>query len=214
MLRGRSIRLLRDVGLMLLLASPVAALAADEEAKAKFEAAETAFDLGDFDKARRLYSEAYELKPLPGFLFNIGQCHKKLGEWNRAAFYYRRYLARMPEGADTSKVEGLIAEMDAKAALPAPSVRDVEPPQKPHAAVAKLTPAVAVTPPSAAAATSAPPIVIREAPESPYKQWWFWAGAGVATAATVVAVVAVGIAASNDGDGRGGPPRYGKLDAR
>jgi len=51
---------------------------------------------------------------LPGLLFNIGQCHKKLGEWNKAAFFYRRYLARVPEGTDVQRLQELIAEMDEK----------------------------------------------------------------------------------------------------
>ena len=207
MLRARSIRLLRSAALMVLLASP--AFAGDDAVKAKFDAAETAFDLGDFEKARNLYAEAYELKPLPGFLFNIGQCHKKLGEWNKAAFYYRRYLARLPADADSSQLEALIADMDAKALAPAPA--SPPPPREPERqrpASVKLVPAVAVT---GSSGVTAPPLVVREDGPPLYGQWWVWAGAGALTIATVATIVAVGVVNSERG---GPPPKYGKLDAR
>lgn len=205
MQRARSIRLLRSAGLMVLLAST--AFAADDVVKAKFDAAETAFDVGDFDKARRLYAEAYELKPLPGFLFNIGQCHKKLGEWNKAAFYYRRYLARLPADADSSKLEALIAEMDAKPLVPAPA--EPREPERPRPAAPKLVPAMAAR---AQPALTAPPLVVREDGGAPvYAQWWLWAGAGALTVATVATIVAVGVVNSERGRS---PAKYGELDAR
>lgn len=204
MQRARSIRLLSSAGLLVLLAMP--AFAGDGAVKAKFDAAETAYDLGDFDKARNLYAEAYELKPLPGFLFNIGQCHKRLGEWNRAAFYYRRYLARLPEDADPSKLEALIAEMDAKALAPAPREPERARPSSP-----KLVPAVAVTARPSPPGLTAPPMVIRESGTPAHAQWWVWAGAGALTVATVATVVAVGVVSSQRG---APPPKYGKLDAR
>ena len=206
MLRGRSIRSLRSAGLMVLLAS--SAFAGGDAVKAKFDAAETAYDLGDFDKARHLYAEAYELKPLPGFLFNIGQCHKKLGEWNKAAFYYRRYLARLPDDADSSQLEALIAEMDAKALTPAPASSPPREPERQRPATAKLVPAVAVT---ASSGLTAPPLVVRENGTPLHGQWWVWAGAGALTIATVATIVAVGVANSQRGPS---PPKYGKLDAR
>src|SRR3954466_12999163 len=109
---GRSIRsLVSRVALLGLLASRFASAELDP-ARTRFDAAQTAFDLGEFEKAKVLYAEAYELKPLPALLFNIGQCHRKLGEWSKAAFFYRRYLARVPDGTDVERLQELIAEME------------------------------------------------------------------------------------------------------
>jgi len=154
------------------MARSILLLASALTAQDRFEAAEVAYDVGQFERAKKLYTEAYELDPRPGLLFNIGQCHKKLGDWSRAAFFYRRYLAKAPEGEGAERLRELIAEMDAKAAA------------QPRRAV--LTVADPPPPP--------PPLTVTEAsPEEPlYKQWWLWTAAGAATTLTIVAAVAVG----------------------
>ena len=74
-----------------------AARTADRPARVLFERAEAKFDLGSFEAALADYQAAYELEPLPGFLFNIGQCYRNLGDYERARFFYRRFLiARSP----------------------------------------------------------------------------------------------------------------------
>ena len=60
---------------------PTVVFAADratQEAKTHFQAGQTKYKLGRFDEALADYSKAYELKPIPSFLFNIGQCHRQL----------------------------------------------------------------------------------------------------------------------------------------
>jgi len=54
--------------------------AADKKTEAKllFKRAQLAYKLGKFENALGEYSKAYEMLPLPGFLFNIGQCHRQL----------------------------------------------------------------------------------------------------------------------------------------
>lgn len=223
---------------MALLFSSARALAGEEEdARAKFEAGQAAYDLGDFDEARRLYAEAYQLRALPGLLFNIGQCHKKLGKWNKAAFFYRRYLARVPEGTDVARLQELIAEMDEKerlagaplpsadaeggkpvsdaprlaAVLPSPGIATVSGAVPGAAPAPRLTRAVAVAKSEPHPPSPAPIIIIERDEEPLYKQWWFWTGAGVVTAATITAIVSVGVASSRSPREA---PKYGKLDAR
>src|SRR5688500_10407976 len=65
---------------------PVAADSAEAEAREMFRRAEVHFNLREFDRALELYAEAYRLKPLPGFLFNIAQCHRFSGRYEDAAF--------------------------------------------------------------------------------------------------------------------------------
>ncbi|WP_223642014.1 tetratricopeptide repeat protein [Corallococcus sp. EGB] len=115
----------KALGLVLALAlgTPFPGVAADAtvsasetQAREKFSEGNLAYDLGEFDRALKAFSEAYRLKPLPAFLFNIAQCHRQLNNPSRAAFFYRRYLALSegePANADT--VRELTAEMDTKA---------------------------------------------------------------------------------------------------
>lgn len=108
------------VAVMLVGLSPVAHAAggeADAEvmARAKFAEGNLAYDLAEFQKALDAYSEAYRLVPLPGFLFNIAQCHRQLGRPERAGFFYRRYLSlSKEEPANAGMVRELITEMDAQ----------------------------------------------------------------------------------------------------
>src|SRR4051812_40983795 len=81
---------------------------AEAEARARFDSAEIAYDLAQFDKAIKLYSEAYELKALPAFLFNIGQCYRQLHQWERAAFFFRRFTLRDEKGAEAANVDRLV----------------------------------------------------------------------------------------------------------
>ncbi len=64
--------------------------------KALFKKAEVHYSLGEFEKALSLYRRAFRLKPLPGFLFNIGQCYRNLGKCDKALFFFKQYLIREP----------------------------------------------------------------------------------------------------------------------
>ncbi|MHB8418063.1 MAG: hypothetical protein ACYDCL_08300 [Myxococcales bacterium] len=101
------------------------------------------YDAGDFDKALADAQQAYELTPLPGLLFNLGQCHRALHHWERAEFFYRGYLRKKPDAKNRAEVEALIAQMQGKqreAAAPAPSA-----PILVEASTPTLTPTLAPT---------------------------------------------------------------------
>jgi tetratricopeptide (TPR) repeat protein len=110
-----------SLALALALATPFPALAeeapaVEEQAKSRFSEGNLAYDQGEFDRALKAFSEAYRLKPLPAFLFNIAQCHRQMKNPSRAAFFYRRYLAlSQGEPANADVVRELIAEMDTQA---------------------------------------------------------------------------------------------------
>jgi tetratricopeptide (TPR) repeat protein len=79
-------------------------------ARAHFDKAEKAFDLGRFEEALTEYQSAYEALPLPGFVFNLAQCYRNLGDDERAIFFYQRYLTLQPDAPNRPVVEQLIAE--------------------------------------------------------------------------------------------------------
>ncbi len=88
---------------------------AEAQARVKNSEGNEAYTHGDFRKAIGAFDAAYQLAPLPGLLFNVAQCYRQLGAYERAAFFYRRYLALSEEEpANAPLVKELIAEMDAK----------------------------------------------------------------------------------------------------
>jgi hypothetical protein len=95
-----------------------------ERAKVLFAEGNQHFDLGELDQALELYKRAYRIKPLPAFLFNIAQCHRKLGHHQDAITMYQSYLVGVPAATNRAMVESLIAE--SKAALAAAQARDQE----------------------------------------------------------------------------------------
>ncbi|HEX8437833.1 tetratricopeptide repeat protein [Archangium sp.] len=194
---------------MLLALAPLGARAAnvntgapDPEAMArtKFAEGNVHYDLARFQKALDAYSEAYRLRPLPGFLFNIAQCHRQLGQAERAGFFYRRYLSlSKTEPSNASLVRELIAEMDAQVRKEQERRLTREETARDQARAAALraqAEAIAarrvqegagkpsLTP---RAKTAAMPVEAEVKGESLTKKWWVWAGAGA------VALVAGGV---------------------
>lgn len=91
----------------------VAAPSGDEgRARELFRKAEIQFNLQQFARALDLYTEAYKLEPLPGFLFNIAQCQRYLGKYEEALFSYKIYRVRVPDPPNREQVERLIEETE------------------------------------------------------------------------------------------------------
>lgn len=135
--------------------------AATRTARRNFAKGEKLFALGRFDEALVHYEKAFEARPLPGFLFNIAQCHRNLGHIDEAIFSYRKYLRLQPDADNREAVERQIEELEEEKERrgivqvgPRPPPRD-ERDRKPAGSASK-------------------PI---------YARWWFWGGvAAVASA--------------------------------
>lgn len=87
-----------------------------ERARKHFSRGEKLFALGRFADALAAYEAAFEAKPLPDFLFNVGQCHRNLGDYDQAIFSYRKYLKLEPDAHNRSAVEKLIEDLERKRA--------------------------------------------------------------------------------------------------
>jgi tetratricopeptide (TPR) repeat protein len=163
------------VALAVLAAAPAARAKEGDSARpgrALFERAEASFQQGKFEEARVDYQAAYDVEPLPAFLFNIGQCYRNMGDYEHARVYFRRYTALDPHSPNRAAAERLIAEMDQLADERGPP--PTEPPAMNVAPAPRLLdPVVRDTP--------------REAPPPFYRRGWFWVGVGgvVAVAAGV-----------------------------
>ncbi len=70
--------------------------------------AKEAYARGDYPKAVAAFEAAYARAPLAKYLYNLGRCHEKLGDFAPAAGYLEGYLRAVPDAEDRAEVEGLI----------------------------------------------------------------------------------------------------------
>lgn len=150
------------------------------QARALFKDGQKAYDVGEFERALGLYTEAYKVKPLPGFLFNIAQCHRQLTNFKEAAFFFGRFIDNSkPEAANVELARELMADMQRQAearASDVPHEVNLEP---------KATDRQTLPPP--------PPPPVAEVPL--YQRGWFWGVVGGAVAVIAGGIV-VGVVAS------------------
>jgi tetratricopeptide (TPR) repeat protein len=177
----------------------------EKESRRLFQKAELGFNLGKFEDALADYQAAYQAKPLPGFLFNIAQCYRNLTNYERARFFYRRYLKLEPRSPNRHLVEQLIAEMTERMDKQAAQTAGATPPPPPSLATEERAtspappvappvaePAAPLAPPDVPAAGVAPALVLPAASPEPegspiWERWWFWAGLGTVVAGGAVA---------------------------
>ena len=132
-----------------------------EPRSSHYERGEKLFALGKFDEALDEYQKAFDAKPLPGFLFNIGQCYRNLGDYDSAIFSYKKFLKLEPDAPNRD--EGREADRRARGRRRrAASRRRLRVVDKPTADRRRRR------------TVGATPI---------YKQWWFWTGVAVVAVA-------------------------------
>lgn len=134
------------------------------------------------------YTRGHELLKDPAILFNRAECHRKLGELERAVEDYREFLAGLPSAPNRRSVEQRIVELErliaagrpAEAPAPAPA-REAAPPAPAAAAPGPRPDLVEAEP--AVRAVPAP----RTDERSRGLPGWVWIGVGaIAVAAGVV----------------------------
>jgi tetratricopeptide (TPR) repeat protein len=180
------------LAVVVLLALPCVALAqkkkvdpVEQQARTLFTDGQKAYDVGEFERALTLYSDAYKLKPLPGFLFNIGQCHRQLGNFERAGFFYGRFIDN--SNTDAPNVElarELLADVSRRQAdKDAAEKKAAQEKAEAERRAADAPVAPPLTPVEVSTLPPPPPPVLEE-PVT--KKAWFWVvvGVGVAAVAT------------------------------
>jgi tetratricopeptide (TPR) repeat protein len=175
--------------------------------------ARTAFIAGRYDEAVELYSRLYGESLHPVYLRNLGRCHQKLGNAERATEFFEQYLKQEPSIKEDERQEilGYIQDMRELKAAQKRSGLAQTPPERgtqPGAAQAgggtKRADAAAASPPGPLP-SSAPPVTASSRP-SPvvgslstaadaegarpiYQQWWLWTGIGVVAAGVATALL-------------------------
>lgn len=133
------------------------------------------FDVGDFRAALDAFKRAYVAHEEAGILFDIGECHRHLGENADAVHAYRGYLRKKPDAANRSDVEALIAQLEGVSTSPStPAPAPVAPPPPP-------APAAPTTATPAPPAPAVPPAA--EAPHGSVYDVWGRGGSAPAPAA-------------------------------
>ncbi len=242
-LKGRALfTLVAAFSLLLALSAGALADGDSDLAKAKmlFKKAELHFKLGEFAKALPIYKEAYRVKAIPAFLFNLGQCHRYLGQCDQSNFFFRQYLTAKPESPHKAKVLQLMescrptaATAAAKPAAPTVPAKPAEPAVKPKPVkaaesvkavkpVKAAKPAVAQKP--AEAQKTAKPLTAKEAAKpkedgaepgqkhNKIRKILFWSGVGLTAALLATGAITGGLAYDKSQTFKDPATPYGDLE--
>jgi tetratricopeptide (TPR) repeat protein len=151
--------------------APAAAAApADVEVDEHVAQGHRLYQLGRYQEAIAEYRRAYELRADPQFLFQIAESYRQLGASEQALFYYDRYLAGAPAGADRDTAEERVTELESLRARPS-------------------SPAA---PGLVGAPGPGPNEGAKKQPKPLWRRWWLWTAIGVAVAAGATAAALAG----------------------
>jgi tetratricopeptide (TPR) repeat protein len=126
-------------------------------AKAHYETATRLYDIREYDKALLEYKSAYLAQPDPAFLFNIGQCYRKLGQNQQALNFFQEYLKKASaDDPNRSQVEARVRDIEAEAKLQAEAAQAPAAPVPAREVVQPAPEVVQPAPPPAPAAVIAP----------------------------------------------------------
>jgi tetratricopeptide (TPR) repeat protein len=161
---------------------------APNKAKARdaFRLASQSYDLGEYRDALTKFKEAYRYYEEPSFLYNIGQCHRQLGERQEAVRFFKTYLIKVPNASNRPDVEQMIARLEADLATEEPTRHAAMPPPmngepQPGGAAAAVESKPATMPAVVAQSKS-----VERRPL--YKKWWLWTAVGVVAVGAAVGV--------------------------
>jgi tetratricopeptide (TPR) repeat protein len=140
----------------------------ERAARRHYERGQKLFNLQKFDEALEQFQKAYDAKPIPDFLFNIGQCHRNLGDYESAIFSFKKFLKLDPEAPNREQVEKLIEELEQKQAEGTSERLGLRTRKK---------------------RVEEGPVETGDRPI--YKKWWFWTGMAVVSVGAGVGIYAV-----------------------
>jgi tetratricopeptide (TPR) repeat protein len=169
-------------------------------ARQHFRVGEAHYSGGQFAEALTDYEAGYASVPLPGFLVNIAQCHRRLGHLEEARRTYQKFVLVAPDSPLAPEVRGLIAELDKLLAPPATSAGGRA------GQSAAGTWSTSTTPQGSVDLHAPPPFVPLlhkstltsgsselddDRATTRASHWWFWGAVAAAAVGGVIAIVAL-----------------------
>ncbi len=108
-------------------------------ARAWLARAGSCYRQGDYACALENYQKAYQYKPKPDLLFNIGHAQRRLKEYTKAAAAYRAFIKEAPRSPMRREAEKLAAlcELLAQGHKEPPADEDTTPPSLQHEPIAR-----------------------------------------------------------------------------
>ena len=175
---------------------------AEREARRRFDEGEVQYRAGRYADALAKYQAGYAAMPLPGFLVNIAQCQRRLGDLKTARATYREFVLVAPDSRLVPEVTTLLKQLDdliadlaaggsGETAAQIGGDGDVHAtdPAAPPLTLAPAEPVAETALVAAPAATDGPA-------KRSHARWWIWGGVA---AAAVAGGVATAIALSSSG---------------
>lgn len=86
----------------------------DEKAREAYYVGDNHYAAGRYEEALEYFEKAYALSKRPQLLYNIANAYERMGDYQAAADYLRRYL-RSPEADDVSSVRERIRRLEMNA---------------------------------------------------------------------------------------------------
>ena len=158
-----------------------------EKAAAHYKEGKKLFDLGKFAEAISEWEKGYAAKEDKAFLINLGHAHREMGNFDKAIFYYKRYLVGIDDNApQRAAVLEYISVLEAKRVE---AQRKAE--EEAKAREARNNPPPDLTVKKEPKESTVPPPPPPPAEGGVVTKWWFWTGVavviggGVATALLV-----------------------------
>jgi hypothetical protein len=155
-----------------------------------------------YQEALDLYADLYADFHDPLYLRNIGRCHQKMRQPEKAIDKFNEYLAKEKKiSADERKeIDGYIKEMETLRDEQARQNTPPPPPPNPNPPVTPLNagnnpppPNYNYYPPPPQTGTTSGTLVAQPPPPDEgapiYKKWWFWTGIGAVVVTTVIVAV-------------------------
>jgi tetratricopeptide (TPR) repeat protein len=187
------------VAVVVALALPANADTPMQEARVLVDAADRDYKLARFEQALAEYTKAYEKFPAAALLFNIAQCHRNLGQLDKAVFFYEGFLRdARKDDPNRGVVEDLLREARDGLAKQQAARADDEAKQRLEAEHTEAE-AQARAAQEAEARRRAEEdarrrveedrrLALARRPDEPpvYRKWWFWSAVGGAAIAAGV----------------------------
>ena len=169
--------------------------------RALYELGRSQFNVADYDAALKSFTAAYEYRPLPLFLYNLGQVALAAGDGDKALRFFERYLVEEPAAPEAAEVRREIGKLRARtvAKPPAPVATSQAPTPPPPSTTPAAPPPAALSAP-VAQARPALDLVAPAAPRRHRLRAGAWAAIGVGSALVVAGIaIAVGLTVGREG---------------